>query len=74
VGIDLILGADPEGRDDVALEINPRFTTSYLGLRAACLGNLAAVLLSVAEDRLDEVRFDDQSIRFAADGEIHTGS
>ncbi len=31
VGVDLILADDP--RDDVVLEINPRLTTSYLGLR-----------------------------------------
>lgn len=42
VGVDLILGAADDGSVDVAVEINPRLTTSYVGLRALCAGNLAA--------------------------------
>ncbi len=41
VGVDLILADDPSGRNDAALEINPRLTTSYLGYRKLCAGNLA---------------------------------
>lgn len=33
VGVDLILGADTNGLEDFVLEINPRLTTSYLGVR-----------------------------------------
>jgi len=33
VGVDLILGADPNGLEDFVFEINPRLTTSYLGAR-----------------------------------------
>lgn len=33
VGVDLILGADPDGLEDFVFEINPRLTTSYLGAR-----------------------------------------
>ncbi|MGL4550540.1 MAG: ATP-grasp domain-containing protein [Gemmataceae bacterium] len=40
-GVDLVLG--PAG--DFVIEINPRLTTSYLGLRALCHNNLMAVLL-----------------------------
>lgn len=36
VGVDAVLGAD----QDVAIEINPRLTTSYLWLRKAVAGNL----------------------------------
>jgi tyramine---L-glutamate ligase len=39
LGVDLVLGADPSGRDDVVIEINPRLTTSYIGLRVATRDN-----------------------------------
>ena len=51
VGIDLILGDDPDGQNDVVIEINPRLTTSYVGLRAIADGNLAAAMLAAAEGR-----------------------
>ena len=56
IGVDLILGADPDGGDDVAIEINPRLTTSYVGLRAHLDGNLAALILELAEGKPREVR------------------
>jgi predicted ATP-grasp superfamily ATP-dependent carboligase len=34
VGVDVILGDAADGRDDVAIEINPRLTTSFVGLQA----------------------------------------
>ena len=43
VGVDLVLGADA-----VVMEINPRLTTTYTGLRRAVGVNLAAVLLGAA--------------------------
>ena len=47
VGVDLVLGADPDGADDAVIEINPRLTTSYVGLRAAVRPNLAETILQV---------------------------
>lgn len=47
VGIDLILGDDPSGCDDVVIEVNPRYTTSYTGLRAASRVNLAELLIAL---------------------------
>ncbi len=47
IGVDLILGTSTDGRDDLVLEINPRLTTSYVGLRAYVDGNLAAQLLAM---------------------------
>jgi tyramine---L-glutamate ligase len=44
VGVDLVLGND--GVDHV-IEINPRLTTSYLGLRQLCQQNLAELMLRV---------------------------
>jgi predicted ATP-grasp superfamily ATP-dependent carboligase len=48
IGVDLVLGKAADGSEDYAIEINPRFTTSYVGLRVACRDNLAAVLLEIA--------------------------
>jgi predicted ATP-grasp superfamily ATP-dependent carboligase len=45
IGIDLVLGAEPD--QDAVIEINPRLTTSYVGLRALADFNLAAALLAV---------------------------
>jgi predicted ATP-grasp superfamily ATP-dependent carboligase len=43
VGVDLVLADRPEG--DAVIEINPRLTTSYIGLRQLTKCNLAAALL-----------------------------
>lgn len=45
VGLDLILGNNPY--DDCVIEINPRVTTSYVGLRKIVEGNLAARILGI---------------------------
>lgn len=45
VGVDAILGMPENGEDDVVLEINPRVTTSYLGLRQATHSNLVQCML-----------------------------
>ncbi len=44
-GVDAILGQSADGVDDVVLEINPRLTTSYLGLRQATENNLLQFML-----------------------------
>ncbi len=44
VGVDLVLGAE----HDAVIEINPRLTTSYVGLRQLALDNLAAAMLTLA--------------------------
>jgi predicted ATP-grasp superfamily ATP-dependent carboligase len=49
VGVDLVLGEDPTGDDDVVIEINPRLTTSYLGLRRLARFNLAEAMLAVTQ-------------------------
>jgi len=45
VGVDAILGQSAEGVGDMVLEINPRLTTSYLGLRRATENNLLKCML-----------------------------
>jgi tyramine---L-glutamate ligase len=47
-GVDLVLGDADDGSGDAAIEINPRLTTSYLGLRQLAHFNLAEALLAVA--------------------------
>lgn len=47
-GVDLVLGEASDGSADVAIEINPRLTTSYVGLRRLARFNLAEALLAVA--------------------------
>jgi hypothetical protein len=44
----LVLGEPEDGSGDVAIEINPRLTTSYLGLRQLARFNFAAMLLAIA--------------------------
>jgi predicted ATP-grasp superfamily ATP-dependent carboligase len=46
-GVDLVLGEAEDGSSDVAIEINPRMTTSYLGLRLLARFNLAKAMLRI---------------------------
>jgi predicted ATP-grasp superfamily ATP-dependent carboligase len=55
VGVDLVLGTQADGSGDRIIEINPRLTTSYLGLRFTARNNLAGALLNVVQGR--PVRF-----------------
>ena len=57
LGVDLILGNDSSGAGDCVVEINPRLTTSYVGLRAATQSNLALAMLEVAEGRRPDLSF-----------------
>jgi predicted ATP-grasp superfamily ATP-dependent carboligase len=49
VGVDLVLGEAEDGSGDWVIEINPRLTTSYVGVRALAATNLAEALLRVAD-------------------------
>jgi predicted ATP-grasp superfamily ATP-dependent carboligase len=51
VGVDLVLGRRSDGREDYVIEINPRLTTSYIGLRRLTRNNLAAAMLDVVRSR-----------------------
>jgi predicted ATP-grasp superfamily ATP-dependent carboligase len=71
IGVDLVLGADPTGAKDYAIEINPRLTTSYIGLRALAESNLAEAMLDMVQyKQLPELRWKNEGVRFKADGEI----
>ena len=64
VGVDLVLGRAPDGSEDAVIEINPRLTTSYIGLRSAAVGSLAEAMWHVARGELRTVQFKDRPIEF----------
>jgi tyramine---L-glutamate ligase len=70
VGVDVVLGDD--GRD-WAIEINPRLTTSYVGLRALARFNLAsAMLAAVRGEPLPALEWRREEISFTPDGRVST--
>ncbi|HTU24088.1 MAG TPA: ATP-grasp domain-containing protein [Pirellulales bacterium] len=73
LGVDLVLGADPGGADDVVIEINPRLTTSYVGLRRLAEGNLAAALLAAVRGEPVRLSFRPGPLQFAPDGATQYG-
>ena len=68
IGIDLLLGRDPTGSDDIVVEVNPRLTTSYVGLQAACQSNLAEAMLAVCAGREVALEFSERTIAFDVEG------
>jgi hypothetical protein len=69
VGVDMVLGHDPEGYLDHAIEINPRLTTSYVGLRVLADFNIAQAMIDVVEGRrVDYVKWKPGRVRFWPDG------
>jgi tyramine---L-glutamate ligase len=48
LGVDLILGRRPDGRDDRVLEANPRLTTSFVGLATLFAPSLVAAMIGAA--------------------------
>jgi hypothetical protein len=71
VGVDLVLGHSMDGNEDAVIEINPRPTTSYVGLRALAETNLAEALLRVAlGDGIPNLLWRNRIVRFDADGAV----
>ena len=70
LGVDVVLGDHLDGSHDHVIEINPRLTTSYVGLRAAAQINLAEAMLKVAEGGRPDLSFGSDAIEFDADGEV----
>lgn len=68
VGVDVVLGDD--GRD-WAIEINPRLTTSYVGLRVLARFNLAEAMLATAQGQpLPALAWHDRRIEFTPAGGV----
>lgn len=71
VGVDLVLGDAEDGSRDQAIEINPRLTTSYLGLRALAKFNIADAMLQAAVGELRlPLEWEAGPIRFNSEGVI----
>ncbi|HEY2909348.1 MAG TPA: ATP-grasp domain-containing protein, partial [Gemmataceae bacterium] len=71
VGVDLVFGSAADGSDDYAIEINPRLTTSYVGLRRVAQFNIAeAMLLAARGERLPEFSWKANRVRFSPDGTV----
>ncbi len=73
LGIDMVLD-DHHKQRDVVIEINPRLTTSYCGLRRLARGNLAEAMVAVANGELPELLFHCDPVNFLADGNVSAGS
>jgi predicted ATP-grasp superfamily ATP-dependent carboligase len=68
-GVDLVLGE--RAGDDRVLEINPRWTTSYVGLRALARFNLLEEVLSVVQGQpFRGGDWGSERIVFTADGRV----
>ncbi|MBA4188157.1 MAG: hypothetical protein C0467_09085 [Planctomycetaceae bacterium] len=73
VGVDLVLGNVADGSNDYAIEINPRLTTSYVGLRALADFNIAEAMLQAAKgEPLDPLRWKPGRVRFGPDGSVQS--
>jgi predicted ATP-grasp superfamily ATP-dependent carboligase len=71
VGVDLVLGTPTDGSGDVVIEVNPRLTTSYVGLRAMVHDNIAAMMLAAAGGAsLLQVAASGAPIEFTAEGAV----
>ena len=66
VGVDLVLNAT----EPVVIEVNPRLTTSYLGVRAALRENVAALTLDACDGRLPVPPQPWRRARFGASGRV----
>jgi len=72
VGVDLVLGTAEDGSRDYAIEINPRLTTSYVGLRAIADFNIAEMMLKAAKgEALGELKWKAGGVRFEPDGTVN---
>ncbi len=67
VGLDLLLG--DRASEDYVIEINPRLTTSYVGLRKMIHGNLAARLFDLETGPVS-CSASVESIRWTPDGQV----
>ena len=70
VGVDVVLGDASDGSEDVVIEVNPRLTTSYVGLRAAVEENLAQAILDAARGGAPALTLRHAEVQFSADGKV----
>jgi predicted ATP-grasp superfamily ATP-dependent carboligase len=70
VGVDLVLGRDADGSEDCVIEVNPRLTTSYVGLRIAAQTNLAEAMWHVARGEAVDIACAGRRLEFDTDGNV----
>jgi predicted ATP-grasp superfamily ATP-dependent carboligase len=70
IGVDMVLDDHPDARLNAVIEINPRLTTSYVGLRVASRKNLAQAMLDVAAGNPPDLSFDETPLEFDPDGTV----
>ncbi|QDS99405.1 ATP-grasp domain-containing protein [Adhaeretor mobilis] len=70
IGVDLILGEATNGSEDFVIEVNPRVTTSYAGLRAVVKENLAGMAIAAATGSPITPTSRGIPLEFTADGQI----
>jgi tyramine---L-glutamate ligase len=68
IGVDVVL----TDREAVVIEVNPRLTTAYLGVRSAMNENIAAMVIDACQGTLPTPRPIRRRIRFTATGRIAT--
>jgi predicted ATP-grasp superfamily ATP-dependent carboligase len=73
IGLDLVLGAADDGAEDFVIEVNPRLTTSYVGLRALATTNLARAMLEIVAGNCPQLEFRSCSVEFDAAGSVRYG-
>ncbi|MFO0969152.1 MAG: ATP-grasp domain-containing protein [Gemmataceae bacterium] len=71
-GVDLVLGSAPDGDEDHVIEINPRVTTAYVGLRRLCRDNIAVAWLNLTRGMPVAPRWRPGRVRFTSDGAIES--
>lgn len=73
VGVDLVLGEPADGSGDQVIEMNPRLTTSYVGLRRLARSNLAQAILGAATGAgVETLEWHTGAIEFGRDGSFAT--
>ena len=70
IGLDVVLGNAADESGDVVIEVNPRITTSYVGLRVVAKNNLAQTMVAWATGYPCPVEFTYFPLRFTPDGRI----
>lgn len=66
VGLDLVLADDPA--DDAVVDVNPRLTCSYVGLRQIYATNLAASLVQIRRGQVVELQREHAALEFSVLG------
>ncbi len=70
VGVDLVLADASDGSQDTVIEVNPRLTTSYIGLRQAYRQNLAEAWWHVLQGEPIPLDVSPEPLRFFRDGTV----